>query len=141
MAGKTLLTGAEIKLYIGGNVYKVAQSVSYMIDYGESEIYGIDSPFAQEIAPTRIKVSGAVSGLRLTTSGGLQGDGARFGINSIFAAPYVSIRLDNRNTQRDLFFLPNAKITNEKVSVAAKGLVRLNFSFAGIIPMNPLDRE
>lgn len=139
MAQSVVLKGAECKLYLGGKLYGEAQSISYTIDYGETEIYGIDSIFPQEIAPTRMAVQGQVMGLRVKLSGGLQGKGGNVKITERLIAPYISFEIRDRTSDTKIIFIPQVKITNETMQVQAKGTVKLTFSFKGIIPYNPLD--
>lgn len=140
MASQRIISGAHLKLYINGEVFSEVQQVSYTIDYGEEPIYGIDSVFPQEIKITRISVQGSVSGVRIANSNGLQGYNARPGIRDSIFAPYISIRLYDRRTGEDIVFIPNAKVTNEKLDVSAKGNVRVSFNFVGLQPQQPLDR-
>lgn len=139
MARSISLKGAEVKLYISGKLYPEVRQLSYTIDYGEREIYGIDSPYPQEIATTRTSVQGSVSGVRIKYSGGLQGKGARPKINEILQGSYVAIRVQDRFTQQDILFLPQAKIVNESVNVTAKGMASLSFTFKGIVPYGEID--
>ena len=139
MAQQKTMRGADLKLYISGELYPNVQAVSYQIDYGENEIFGIDSPWAQEIGTTRVLVTGTVTGVRLSQDGGLQGLKARSKINEILYAPYTSLRLKNRKTNYEFFFLPQMKVTSESITIPAKGIVSLSFTFKGIIPYNPLD--
>jgi hypothetical protein len=67
-----VLKGAEVKTYVSGKLFAEVQSIQYTIDYGEQEIYGIDSQFPQEIASGRVAVQGSVSGLVINGLGGLQ---------------------------------------------------------------------
>lgn len=139
MSQSVVLTGANCKFYIGGKLYPEVQSISYTIDYGETEIYGIDSIFPQEIATTRVSVQGSVSGIRLKLSGGLQGKDGVTKINQRIFAPYVSIEVRDRQTDVKLIFIPECKVTKESTQIATKGTIKVNFSFKGIIPYNPLD--
>jgi len=135
----TVLKGPEIKVYISGKLYAEVQSLNYTIDYGEQEIYGIDSQYPQEIAPTRLSVQGTISGVRVKLSGGLQSYQARTRINQILYAPYSSLRIKDRASDADLLWLPQMKVINESISVEAKGVARLSFTFKGIIPYNEID--
>lgn len=139
MARSVVLQGAEIKLYISGKLYKEVQSISYTIDYAEQEIYGIDSQYPQEIAPSRVSVQGSVSGVRVKLTGGLQGYEARSKINQILYAPYTSLRIKDRRSDKDILWIPQMKVTSETLQIPAKGTVKLNFVFKGIIPYNELD--
>lgn len=111
------IVGAHIKIYINGNLYRESQQVSWTIDYGESEIYGIDSVHPQEIAPGRQSCQGRISGIRTLMSGGLQGSGARGLVGDILSSPYVSIRIQDRRSGEDLLFLPQAKVSQQQVEV------------------------
>lgn len=133
------VTGASVKLYIGGVLFPEAQGLSWAIDYGEEPIYGIDSPFPQEIRQTRISVQGQVSGIRLRLSGGIQSRNARTLIKNSLQAPYTSIRVVDRATDEVLLFVSQAKITNQSYSVSAKSIMQLSFGFKGIIPLEAND--
>ena len=139
MSQSVVLTGAQCKVYFGGKLYESLQSLNYTIDYGETEIYGMDSQHPQEIAPTRMSVQGSVNGLRIKLTGGLQGYDMRTKISQVLFGPYVSLRIKDRHSGQDIFWCPQVKITSENVQIMAKGVVKLNFNFKGIIPYNALD--
>ena len=141
MAQSVILKGSEIKVFISGKLYKEVQSLSYTIDYGEQEIFGIDSQYAQEIAPSRVTVQGQISGVRVKTSGGLQGKSARPRITEILYAPYTSLRIQDRHSNLTLLWLPQMKVASETFSVEAKGVVKVSFSFKGSIPYQPIDLD
>jgi hypothetical protein len=141
MASQRTIPGASIKIYINGIVYNEAQQLDYTIDYGEEPIYGIDSFFPQEIKITRISVQGTISGLRVKDSNGLQGYSIRTGVRDSVFAPYISIRIADRETGEDILFIPNAKVINERSSVSAKGVMKTTFSFTGLQPQQSLDRK
>lgn len=140
MAIPVILSGANIKLYINNKLYKEVQSVGFTVDYGEEAIYGIDSPYAQEIAGNKVSVRGNVNGLRVKMSGGLQGVSMRTLFYDTAASPYVSIRIQDRATQEDIIFIPNCKISLESHSIATKQTYKLNFNFVGQVPLFALDR-
>jgi hypothetical protein len=141
MAQSIVLSGANCKIFIGGKIYPEAQSVNYTINYGESEIYGIDSWMPQEVAVTRMSVQGTVSGVRVKLSGGLQGHDVTTKINQKLFASYVSFEIRDRTSDTKLIYIPQCKISSESLSVSAKGIVKLNFTFKGIIPYNALDLD
>lgn len=136
-----VLTGAHIKLYINNKLYKEVQSIQFSIDYGEQEVYGIDSAYPQEIATTRIQVRGSVQGLRLKMSGGLQGKNMRPLFQEIAGNPYISIRIQDRQSGEDIMFVPQAKVLRESHSAAVKSTYKMNFEWAGMIPLMALDRS
>ena len=141
MARSLVLTGANIKLYINNKIYKEVQSLSFTVDYSESEIYGIDVAYAQEIATTRISVRGTISGIRVKLSGGLQASSIRPLFTDVAASPYISIRIQDGESSEDIIFIPNAKVTRESHSIATKSTYKLSFDFIGQIPLFALDRS
>lgn len=141
MAQTFVLTGAHIKLYLNNKVYKEVQAVSFSVDYGETEIYGIDTPYAQEIATTKVTVRGSVQGLRLKMSGGLQGSNLRPLFTDIAASPYISIRIQDRQTGEDIVLIAQAKVTRESHQITTKSTYKLSFDFVGQIPLFALDRS
>ena len=136
-----VLSGALIKIFINNQLYKEAQQVQYTIDTGEQEIYGIDSPFPQEISSTRFMVSGSISGIRVRMSGGLQAYSAKPLVQDIVKAEYISIRIQDRASGEDLLFIPNAKVSNQNVQASAKSTVKLSFSFKGLLAEESVDRS
>lgn len=141
MAQTLVLTGAHIKLYVNNKVYTEVQSITLNVDYGEQEIYGIDSLFPQEIAPTKCMVRGSVQGIRVKNSGGLQGKNMRTLFQDMAASPYISIRIQDKQSQEDIVFIPNAKITKETHTMATKSTYKLSFDFVGQVPLFALDRS
>jgi len=134
------ITGPMIFVYINNAPYKLIQSITYEIDYGEEPIFGIDIPYAQEIAGGKCMVRGSIKGLRVKLSGGLQGYNMRPLFTDLAASPYVSIRIEDRSTSESILLIQNAKISNESHSATIKGTYKLNFDFIGQIPLFALDR-
>lgn len=141
MAQPITLTGAHIKLYINNQVYKVVQSITITVDYGEQEIYGIDAAHAQEIAPTRLSIRGSVQGLRVKYSGGLQAQTIRPLFIDLLASPYISIRIQDRQSSEDILYIPQAKVSQETHTMATKSTYKMNFNFVGQVPLFALDRS
>lgn len=139
MAQLVTLSGAHIKVYFGSTCLKEIQSINYTIDYGEQSIYGCDSAFAQEICTTQISVKGSGTMIYVQANGGLQGKDMRSRIHEVLYAPYVPLRITDRKNTIDLLWLPQCKITQESMSINAKGVVKITFNFTGIIPYSSED--
>jgi hypothetical protein len=135
------MTGATITIFWNNQQYKEVADVSFTVDYGEEEIDGIDSPYAQEIAGGKIRISGQINGFRIKNSGGLQAKNLRPLFTDQSAAPYVSLRITDRSTSEDVAFFPQCKISSESHSIPTRGTYKLNFSFKAIIPLWALDRS
>ena len=141
MAQQSLvISGGLVRLYINNKIYPVVQNISVSIDSGEYSIYGINSPYPQEIAGGgQNVVKGSAGIIRTKNSGGLQGVNARPLFSDLAASSYVSLRLEDRSTGETLWSIPKAKISNIKESVAIKGIYRITFDFIGQILFWPLD--
>ena len=140
MSSSFVLTGAHIVVFLNGVPYNELQGASFSIDYGESSIFGIDSLFPQEIAPSKIEVRGSFSGIRIKLSGGIQAKSLRPLFMDAATSPYISIRIQDRQSSEDILFIPKAKITRESHSIATKSTYKLSFDFVGMIPLMALDR-
>jgi hypothetical protein len=135
------LVGSQINLYINNQLYKPVQAITYEVDYGEEGIWGIDSPWAQEVAGNRCMVKGNVKGLRIRQSGGLQGSNLRPLFTDLAASPYVSIRVQDRSTSEDIILIAQAKVSLESHIVSIKSSYKLNFDFIGQQALFALDRS
>lgn len=133
------LRGADCVLYIGGNKYTSVQNITYTIDYGVQEIGGIDSIYPQELCVTKISVSGTVSGVVVKGRNGLQGAGVTPGLLDLLNQSYVSIRISDRYSDKNIIYIPQCSITSETLNIGTKGTVKSTFSFRGIIAMQPGD--
>ena len=135
-----IVTGALCRLYVNNKIYTVTQSVSVDVDTGEYAIYGINSPYPQEIAGGgQVQIRGSVKGVRIKNSGGVQGSNLRPLFSDIAASNYVALRLEDRSTGETIWSIPKAKITKVSEGVATKGIYHLDFDFIGQILFWPLD--
>lgn len=135
-----IVSSALCRLYINNKIYPVTQSVSISHDTGEYAIYGINSPYPQEIAGGgQDMVKGNATLVRTRNSGGVQAVNLRPLFSDIAASNYVSLRLEDRSTGETLWSVPKAKITNVKETAQAKGIYHITFDFVGQIMFWPLD--
>lgn len=135
-----VVSAARCRLFINNKIYSVTKSVSVSEETGEYAIYGINSPFPQELAGGgQNSVRGSAEVVRTSNSGGLQGVNLRPLFSDLAASSYVSLRLDDRKTSETMWSIPKAKISNVKESVNAKGLYVTSFDFIGQIIFRGLD--
>lgn len=140
MANSLIVTGALCRLYINNRVYSVAQSVTLDLDTGEYAIFGINSPYPQELAGGgQVNTKGSVRGVRMKNSGGLQGVNGRPLFSDLAASSYVTLRLEDRSTGETIWSIPKAKISKINESVQIKGTYKVNFDFIGQVLFWPLD--
>lgn len=135
-----IVSAALCRLYVNNVIYKVTQTVSISQDTGEYSIYGINSPYPQELAGGgQNSVKGSATVVRTKNSGGVQAVNLRPLFSDIAASSYVSLRLEDRSTGETLWSIPKAKISNVKENAAAKGIYHISFDFTGQIMFWPLD--
>lgn len=135
-----VIAGPECRLYLNNKVYSVAQDVSLDVDTGEYSIFGINSPYVQEIAGGgQINIKGSVKGIRIKNSGGLQGSNAIPLFFNVAASSYISLRLESRSTGETIWSIPRAKIGKISEGVKIKGVYHFSFDFVGQILYWPLD--
>ena len=135
-----VVSAALVRLYVNNRIYPVTQSISINVDTGEYAIYGIGSPYPQEIAGGgQNSVHGSATIVRTRNSGGVQAVNLRPLFSDIAASNYVSLRLEDRSTGETLWSVPKAKISNVKESAQAKGIYHISFDFIGQIMFWPLD--
>jgi hypothetical protein len=140
MANSLVVSAGLCRLYVNNVIYPVTQNISVSVDTGEYSIYGINSPYPQEIAGGgQNVVRGSAGILRTKNSGGVQAVNLRPLFSDVAASSYVSLRLEDRSTGETLWSIPKAKISNVKESVATKGTYHITFDFIGQILFWPLD--
>jgi hypothetical protein len=135
-----IVTAALCRLYVNNKIYPVTQSVSVTIDTGEYSIYGINSPYPQEIAGGgQNVVKGSATLVRTRNSGGVQAVNLRPLFSDIAASEYAALRLEDRSTGETLWSIPKAKIFNVRETTSAKGIYHISLEFVGQILFWPLD--
>ena len=135
-----VISAARCRLYINNVIYSVTQNVSVSMDTGEISIYGINSPYPQEIGNSgQNAVRGSAGIVRTSNSGGIQAVNLRPLFSDVAASNYISLRLEDRQTSETLWSIPKAKVLNVRETLAAKGIYHISFDFIGQILFWPLD--
>lgn len=125
------LSGARCTLKVGGRIVGFAFSISWSIDTKVTDILTIDNYMPHELAPTRIDVSGSISGFRIPGSGpgmlNMQSDVLNF-----LHQPYVEIEVRDSQTDEIIFLTKKAMITNRQEVVKTNSLAELTLQFKAI---------
>ena len=129
MSGKTL-RGADVQVFINGQLMPEAQSISYNEQKMQDNIYGIDTPFPQETAITRYLISGNIIGLQLRTDR-LSTTRITSKYNNLLSAPYIKITIKDRYTGSVIFDISRAVVNSKSITVQNKSIVRVSFTFTG----------
>lgn len=140
MPNSLVISAARCRLYVNNVIYSVTQEVSVSQDTGEHPVYGINSPYPQEIGcGGQNVVKGSAKVVRTSNSGGVQAINLRPLFSDLGASNYVSLLLQDRQTGETLWSIPKAKISNIVESVSARGIYQTSFQFVGMIMFWPLD--
>lgn len=135
-----IVSAALCRFYINNRIYSVTQDISVSEDVGAYSIYGINSPYPQEVTTGgQNVVKGSAGVIRLKNSGDLQATGAVQLFSNLGATNYASLRLEDRSTGETLWSINKAVISNIRETVSKQGVYKISFDFIGQILYWPLD--
>jgi hypothetical protein len=126
------LSGARCVLRLNGKIVGFAFNISWKISTAVTEIMTIDDYFPHELAPSRISVSGTISGFRIPGSGPtqqlLQADALSF-----LHQRYIQIEVRDTQTDNLIFLTKHALVTSrsENISTSALATMKLDFKAIG----------
>lgn len=125
------LSGARCILRMNGKIVGFAFAISWNITTDATEITTIDDYLPAELAPSRITVSGSISGFRIPGSGPgqkvLQPD-----VLSFLHQRYVEIEVRDSQTDNLIFFTKKALITSRSENVRSDALAEIAMNFKAI---------
>jgi len=123
-----ILRGADVQIFINGQLVPEAQSITYNEQKSQENIYGIDSPFPQETAITRYLITGSISGIQLR-SDRISTTRIVSKYTNLLSAPYIKITIKNRYTGSIIFDISRAVVSSKSIAIQAKSVVKVNFNF------------
>ena len=125
------LSGARCVLRVNGKIVGFAFGISWNIQTSAEEINTIDSYLPHELAPTRIEVSGTISGFRIPGSGPgalrMQTD-----MVSFLQQRYIEIEVRDSQSDNLIFLTRQALITRRSESIKTGSLADLSLEFRAI---------
>ena len=125
------LSGARCILRINGKIVGFAFGISWNIQTAVEEINTIDNYLPHELAPTRIEVSGTISGFRIPGSGPgamkMQTD-----MVSFLQQRYIEIEVRDSQSDNLIFLTRKAIITRRSESIKTGSLADLSLEFRAI---------
>lgn len=119
-------------VFINGRPYALCTELSWSVDYGSKENFGIDVQEAQEIQSTRVKVSATITCLKTHLDGGIEAMGVVPVMAELSRERYFYLQVTDRQNDRSYLEIPKAKCSGQQWRVAAKGVVQGSFSISGI---------
>lgn len=135
--------GAGVRLVVNGVIIGFATGLTFTRSTSSKFIYGIDSPYAVEIAKTAYSVQGTLTGLRIRDSGGLDGVGIMDESNAsaYFNSKYCVMEIVDRATNKNMFTIQKVIFDQDSWSIQAKQLVSFSANFKGIFVSNEVTDE
>jgi hypothetical protein len=125
------LSGARCILRINGKIVGFAFGISWNIQTAVEEINTIDDYLPHELAPTRIEVSGTISGFRIPGSGPgalkMQTD-----MVSFLQQRYIEIEVRDSQSDNLIFLTRKALITRRSENIKTGSLADLSLEFRAI---------
>lgn len=126
-----VLTGAAIHVFINGQLVPEVQNISYTEQKTHEPIFGIDTPFAQELAVTRYLITGTINGINLHRDR-IKTTRIKSKFTNILSAPYIKITIKNRKTGAVIMDISRAVVTSHNFNASVKTTSKFSMSFTGI---------
>ena len=139
MAKSEIQTGAGCRVLVNGRIVGFATGVNWKRSIGSRYIYGIDSPYAAEIAVTGpYRIEGTISGFRLRDQGGWDGRGIMNSgrVKDMLIQPYVALELVDRRSKIGFATVRNCIFDEDSVNVVTKAQITMTANFKGIFMLN-----
>jgi len=125
------LSGARCTLRMNGKIIGFAFGISWKIVTDATEINTIDDYLPYELAPSRISVTGSISGFRIPGTGPgnllLQAD-----ILSFLHQRYIEIEVRDSSTDNLIFLTKRAMVTERTENIKTDALAELTMNFKAI---------
>lgn len=140
MAVFKTIRGADLQVYINGELFAVCTGLRWNTSTGRRAINGIDKMSPFELAPGQTAVKGSIDCLRLRQDGGLEGRGiaapdlprGTSGGSYLLYEKYFALAVVDRSTDTIILAIDNCAVGDQNWNVNAKGMLTGNFSFVGI---------
>jgi hypothetical protein len=136
MAIAKTLRGADIKVFINGQLFPPATSLRFSATTGRHAIRGVDSHTPFELASGPAEVKGSIEVLRKRASGGLEGAGVVAPEEKILLERYFSLTVVDRLSDTVVLQIDEAALVDQNWSFPGRGIVTGNFSFEGLSWVN-----
>lgn len=124
-------SGARCILRVNGDIVGFAFGISWNISTQATEIETIDDYLPYELAPSRISVSGTISGFRIPGSSPTQ-KFIQTDIASFMHQRYISIEARDAQTDDLIFLTQKALVTSRSENIDTNDLSKLTLQFKAI---------
>lgn len=125
------LSGARCVLRVNGKIIGFAFAISWEVRTAVTEINTIDDYLPYELAPSRIEVTGAISGFRIPGSGPSQAL-IQTDMASFLHQRYIDIEVRDDQTDNLIFLANKAMITSRTENIKIDQLADMTLQFKAI---------
>lgn len=135
---QVLQAGASVRLIINGITLGFATGLSFTRSTASKYIYGIDSPYAQEIVNTTYSVGGTLTGVRVRASGGLDGFGIMdlSTLQSYFNQKYCTLEIVDRSSNKTMYTIQKVVFDQDSWTIQARSIITFSGNFKGVFVSN-----
>lgn len=133
MSLQQLQTGSGVLLKGNGKVLGFATGITFTRSQNIKPLYELDNPIAVELIPTNYSVNGALMGIRIAGSNGLDGSGLMdlSFIQNFFNQKYVGLEIVDRRTNKTLYYIQKVLFTSDSWTIQNRALITFSASFIG----------
>ena len=126
-----VIVGARVIAYINGKKFGTVIDIELSFDTQNRPIETIDMLVPAELAPTRGRVRGSISLIRLAGSAGVEGMGIATTFLNLPRQKYFSLTIKDRVTDVTLFQIDDCMVDQQSWSMQSKNIMSGSFTFTG----------
>lgn len=139
MGQPQVIRGADLQVYINGQLFAVCTGIRWQSDSGRHAIHGIDQQEAFELAPGPVSIRGTIECVRLRQDGGLEGRGVVAPSRMAVLEKYFSLAVVDRSTDTVILAIEKTSAGAQNWGTQGRGILEGSFTFEGIGFTNEAD--
>lgn len=132
MARSPILVAAQVGLYVNGAPYGRVSDFVFGSDTTNRHIDAVDAMETFELAPTTVRISGAMSVYRLSQDGGVEGAGMIPPISELTRQKYFKLLLIDLTSGSVLFQANQCSVESQSWKVSAGQRITGSISWSAI---------
>jgi hypothetical protein len=113
MSQVRVLRGADLQVYINGNLFGTCTAMRWQSGKGNHAIHCIDQMEPFEIAPSQVHVRGVIESIRLRRDGGFEGRGIIAPHRQVLLEKYFALAVVDRSTDTVIMAIDRTSADNQ----------------------------
>jgi hypothetical protein len=140
MSRSPILTGAQVVLFVNGEMYGKVHSFHWNVETPRRDIRGVDSIIPFELAIATSKVAGTMSIYRLSRDGGAEGAGMIAPTDALSREKYFTMVLIDISSGFVVFQADHCSVDSQIWMADAKGIITGQVSWSAMAWNNEVRR-